>query len=139
MITTVLLVVDILVCIALVGLILIQHGKGADAGAAFGSGASQTVFGSGGSASFLTRTTAILAVIFFVISLALAYLSSHTPRDQSVVGSVPAQAPVSQGLPPAPVSDVPSAPGENNTGLPARVPVTPPLAPVQPAPAPAVP
>ncbi len=64
-----------MVAIALVALVLLQHGKGADAGAAFGSGASQTVFGSQGSGSFLTRATAILATVFFVTSLTLAYLT----------------------------------------------------------------
>ena len=72
----VLLVVDLIVAIMLVGLILIQQGKGADMGASFGSGASNTVFGSGGSGNFLTRTTAILATIFFVVSLILGNLSN---------------------------------------------------------------
>lgn len=71
---TVLVVVQVLVAIALVGLVLIQHGKGADAGAAFGSGASGTVFGARGAANFLTRATATLAAAFFISSLALAYL-----------------------------------------------------------------
>ena len=74
---TILLLVHVLIAIALVGLVLLQHGKGADAGAAFGSGASQTVFGSQGSGSFLTRITAILATVFFVTSLMLAYLSTE--------------------------------------------------------------
>lgn len=63
---TVLVVIQVLVAIALIGLVLIQHGKGADAGAAFGSGASGTVFGAKGSANFLSRSTAILALLFFV-------------------------------------------------------------------------
>lgn len=70
---TILLLIHVLIAIAVVGLVLLQHGKGADAGAAFGSGASQTVFGSQGSGSFLTRVTAILATVFFVTSLMLAY------------------------------------------------------------------
>lgn len=68
-------VVHVLAALALIGLILIQQGKGADAGASFGAGASNTVFGSAGSANFLTRATAILAVIFFVTSLGLAWLA----------------------------------------------------------------
>lgn len=74
MLFTILLIVQVLVSIALIGLILIQHGKGADAGAAFGSGASGTVFGAQGAANFLSRATAGLATVFFAVSLALAYL-----------------------------------------------------------------
>ena len=66
---TILIIVQVLIAIGLVVLILLQHGKGADAGAAFGSGASSTVFGSQGSASFLTRITAVLATLFFLNSL----------------------------------------------------------------------
>src|SRR3546814_16647236 len=77
---TILVVVQVLASVSLVGLILIQHGKGADAGAAFGSGASGTVFGSRGSANFLSRATAWLATVFFCVSLALAYLV-HGQRD----------------------------------------------------------
>lgn len=76
MLYEVLLVLDLLVAIALVGLILIQQGKGADMGASFGGGASNTVFGSSGSGNFLTRTTAILATCFFIISLLLGNLSA---------------------------------------------------------------
>ncbi len=74
---TILLVLQVLVAVSLIGLILIQHGKGADAGAAFGSGASSTVFGSQGSSSFLTKATAILAFVFLANSLSLAYLASR--------------------------------------------------------------
>lgn len=84
MLMTLLLVVQVLVSIALIALILLQQGKGADAGAAFGSGASATVFGSRGSATFLTKTTTGLAVSFFVISLGLAYLASERPAERSV-------------------------------------------------------
>lgn len=68
-------VAHMLTALGLIGLVLIQHGKGADAGASFGGGASQTVFGSAGSANFLTRATAVLAVVFFVTSLALAWMA----------------------------------------------------------------
>ncbi len=74
---SILLVLHVLVAVALIGIILIQHGKGADAGAAFGSGASATVFGARGSGSFLTRATTILAIIFLSNSLFLAYLSGQ--------------------------------------------------------------
>jgi preprotein translocase subunit SecG len=78
---TVLLILQVLVAVALIGIILIQHGKGADAGAAFGSGASSTVFGAQGSGNFLTRTTSVLALIFLVNSLALAYIAGQRVQD----------------------------------------------------------
>ena len=70
---TILLIIQVITSLALIGLILIQHGKGADAGAAFGSGASSTVFGARGSSSFLSRATAYLATIFFVVSFLMFY------------------------------------------------------------------
>jgi preprotein translocase subunit SecG len=79
---TILLVVQVLVAASLIGLILIQHGKGADAGAAFGSGASSTVFGSQGSSNFLTKATAVLAFVFLANSLTLAYIASQRMRSQ---------------------------------------------------------
>ncbi|QMU61240.1 MAG: preprotein translocase subunit SecG [Gammaproteobacteria bacterium] len=85
---SILVSIDVLLAIGIIGLILIQHGKGADVGAAFGSGASGTVFGSQGSASFLTRLTAILATLFFINSLALAYLASNRPVAESVIDNV---------------------------------------------------
>jgi preprotein translocase subunit SecG len=87
MIFDILVVFHVIISIALIGLILIQHGKGADAGAAFGSGASATVFGSQGSGSFLTRTTAILATLFFVTSLTLAYFTIQRIEPKSVLES----------------------------------------------------
>src|SRR5437016_6315902 len=83
---TVLAVVQVLVAIIVIGLILLQQGKGADAGAAFGSGASGTVFGARGSANFLSRATAILATVFFAVSLSLAYLA--TERSAGGSGSI---------------------------------------------------
>lgn len=74
---SVLVVLQVIISVALIGLVLIQHGKGADAGAAFGAGASGTVFGAKGSANFLSRSTAALAAAFFITSLALAYMVSH--------------------------------------------------------------
>ena len=86
---TVILVIHVLIAIALVGLILMQQGKGAEMGAAFGSGASSTVFGSAGSASFMTRATAMLATGFFLTSLALAYFSIQASGSQDdSIGSV---------------------------------------------------
>lgn len=81
----ILTIIHVVVSIGIVGLVLIQHGKGADAGAAFGSGASGTVFGSGGSASFLTRLTAVFAAGFFITSLALAMYAGTYRSGESVV------------------------------------------------------
>ncbi|WP_153131546.1 preprotein translocase subunit SecG [Dechloromonas hortensis] len=79
------LTVHILVALAIVGLVLVQHGKGADMGAAFGSGASGSLFGSSGSANFMSRTTGVLAAVFFVTSLALAYVASSKPKTSGSV------------------------------------------------------
>ena len=76
------LVIHVILAVGVIGLVLVQHGKGADAGAAFGSGASATVFGAGGSASFLTKATTALAAAFFVTSIFLFYLAAH--RDSTV-------------------------------------------------------
>ena len=86
---TILLVAQVLIAISLIGLILIQHGKGADAGAAFGSGASSTVFGSQGSGNFLTKATAILAFLFLANSLSLAFIASKrmTAQESLMIGS----------------------------------------------------
>jgi len=99
---TILVVLHVLVSIALIALVLIQHGKGADAGAAFGSGASGTVFGARGSANFLTRVTAWLAAAFFVLSLALAYIVHGRSNSESVVegiGAPAADAPAAAQVP----------------------------------------
>lgn len=95
---TVILVVDVIVALCIIGLVLLQHGKGADVGAAFGSGASGSLFGASGSANFLSRTTAIMAVIFFVTTFALAYLATHKPRvpGGGVMDVVKEQAPQPQ-------------------------------------------
>ena len=84
----ILLIVQILICIALVALVLLQQGRGADAGASFGGGASGSLFGSRGPASFLSKVTAGLAALFFANSLALAYISSQSIERRSVVERV---------------------------------------------------
>jgi preprotein translocase subunit SecG len=85
-----LLTLHILVGLSVIGLVLIQHGKGADMGAAFGSGASGSLFGASGSANFLSRMTAILAAVFFLTSLGLTYIASSKPKvsDSSVMDTV---------------------------------------------------
>ncbi|MBK1641711.1 preprotein translocase subunit SecG [Chromatium okenii] len=80
---TILTVAQVFLSLGLIGLVLIQHGKGADAGAAFGSGASQTVFGAQGTGSFLTRITAIVATLFFLTSMALAYYATQSNEVSS--------------------------------------------------------
>ncbi len=87
---TILVIIHLFLAIGLIGLILIQHGKGADAGAAFGSGASATVFGASGSANFLSRATGILALLFFVTSLALAWFSMNVGKDAGLMIDEPA-------------------------------------------------
>lgn len=82
---TAILIVHVLVSLMIIGLVLIQHGKGADAGAAFGSGASGTVFGARGSSNFLSRATAILATVFFITSLSLAYFVTLDRDPGSVI------------------------------------------------------
>ncbi|SDH26089.1 protein translocase subunit secG [Vibrio xiamenensis] len=81
---TVLLVIYLLAALGVIGLVLIQQGKGADMGASFGAGASNTVFGAGGSGNFLTRMTAIFAIVFFVISLVLGNMSTHKTESKWV-------------------------------------------------------
>ncbi len=89
MLYNVMLIIQILVALGIIGLVLIQHGKGADAGAAFGGGASGTVFGSKGSGNFLTRLTAILAAVFFANSLMLAWLVAHPDNISNGSSIVP--------------------------------------------------
>ncbi len=127
----------LLVAILLITIILLQQGKGADMGASFGAGASNTVFGASGSGNFMTRSTAILAILFFVIALALGYLSSH--RDKSATAAddllAPVETtPVEAAVTPAadasvPAADVPAA------DVPASAPAASDVPAVEPAPA----
>jgi preprotein translocase subunit SecG len=107
------LVIQLLSALAMIGLVLIQHGKGADMGASFGSGASGSLFGATGSANFLSRTTAVCATVFFVCTLALAYLSHSVPSaptgssvlDRAATTAPAASAPAS--APAAPATQIP--------------------------------
>ncbi len=101
---SVVLTIHLLVALAIIGLVLIQHGKGADAGASFGGGSSQTVFGSRGSATFLSRLTAIMATIFFITSITLAYMSASQTRGYQ---SVLEKAQPAQEVPSVPAPAVP--------------------------------
>ena len=131
---TLILAVQLLSALVMIGLVLIQHGKGADMGASFGSGASGSLFGATGSANFLSRSTAACATVFFICTLALAYLgNANSSRAPAATGSVldrPAGA-ASQAAPGAVPSAVPNATpnttpnGVPSTGASAAVPAAP--------------
>jgi preprotein translocase subunit SecG len=91
-VVTIILTIQMLSALGMIGLILVQHGKGADMGAAFGSGGSGSLFGASGSANFLSRTTAVLATIFFVSTLSLAYFGNLRPASSGSVLEGPAAA-----------------------------------------------
>jgi preprotein translocase subunit SecG len=123
---TLILVVQMLSALAMIGLILIQHGKGADMGAAFGSSGSGSLFGATGGANFMSRTTAVLAFVFFVCTLSLAYFGNLTPSSS---GSVLEGASIS--TPAAPVDASPAAQIPGNTPAPAVDKSVPPAIPVK--------
>ena len=95
--------VHVITAVVLIGLVLIQHGKGADMGAAFGTGSAGSLFGSSGSANFLSRSTAIAATVFFITSLSLTYLYAHPIQQQGVMDKVK----------PAAAQTAPAAPATN--------------------------
>jgi preprotein translocase subunit SecG len=135
---TLAVVFHVLLAFAIIAIVLLQRGKGADAGAGFGAGASGTVFGARGSASFLSRTTAVMATIFFLTSLGLTYLFSQQKAPTSVVDTVKQEAPAPVTTPAAPpVPAVPSTTPAATPTAPAAVPTTPAQQQAQPAPAPA--
>jgi preprotein translocase subunit SecG len=114
---TVVLTIHVLLAIGVIGLVLIQQGKGADAGAAFGSGSSATVFGAGGSGSFLTRMTTALATLFFVTSLALAVIAANRGGESDSV--VDRTAPATEQADPSAAggsSDLPADEGTSGSG-----------------------
>lgn len=92
-------VVHVVTAVVLIGLVLVQHGKGADMGAAFGSGSAGSLFGSSGSANFLSRSTAVAATIFFITSLALTYLYAKPVKVQGVMDKVDVQTLQQQAVP----------------------------------------
>ena len=129
----VLLGIFLFVALLLIGIILIQQGKGADVGASFGAGASNTVFGSSGSGSFLTRMTTGLVIVFFAIALALNYMVSHRDKSQDQVDDVFSSQDATTEVPAAtlssepsgdvPAAEMPAVPAQNtdvpNTDVPA--------------------
>ena len=131
--TTLLIVVQVVSAIGIIVLVLLQHGKGADMGAAFGSGASGSLFGATGSANFLSRSTAVVATVFFVATLGLAYSGTAVKRPAAdtggVMGTVPQGAPTAPAGPkdiPSPASQIPgSAPATTAPAAPAAAPAAP--------------
>ena len=123
MLTTVLIVLHVLVALSIIGLVLLQHGKGADMGSGFGGGASGSLFGATGSANFLSRTTGVLAAVFFVLSLALAYTATRRPTEEG--GGVIDVIRNKQQVPAPsqkPAADVPKPPAPPQDAAPAKPP-----------------
>jgi len=117
---TVVFLMHVIVAVVIVGLVLLQHGKGADMGAAFGSGSSGSLFGATGSANFLSRTTAVLASLFFVTSIGLTWLASHRQVEASgVMKGATESAPSAKEQP---KSDVPPADAKAPAAAPAPAP-----------------
>ena len=112
-ILTIVLAVQMLTAIVMIGLVLVQHGKGADMGAAFGSGGSGSLFGASGSANFLSRTTGVLAAVFFASTLLLAYFGNAQPRSTggSVLDGAAVVAPAPAGAASAPAGAAAQIPG----------------------------
>jgi preprotein translocase subunit SecG len=144
------IVVQVISALSIIGLVLVQHGKGADMGAAFGSGASGSLFGASGSSNFLSKSTAVAAAIFFASTLALAYFGNTrssgpdggvmervtVPSSNAPATGAGAGIPVTAPAPAAPAADVPVLPATQAAPAPAPVvPAAP--APAAPAPAPA--
>jgi preprotein translocase subunit SecG len=112
-------VIHIIAALGTIGLVLMQHGKGADMGAAFGSGASGSLFGSSGSANFLSRATAIFATLFFLTSLTLTYFSSHKTKPVGVMeshGLVQPAAPANAAKQVVPVAPAPAGADGSKAG-----------------------
>lgn len=134
---TILLIVEVLSALGLIGLVLLQQGKGAEAGASFGGGASQTIFGSSGSGNFMTRMTAVFAAVFFLTSLGLAYVSGKAGRgdgldfsgaiEPGVVTELPivGAPPVKSELPVVPASGGGASVPSGEAAIPADLPVVP--------------
>ena len=132
----IILAVHVIAALGIIGLVLIQHGKGADMGAAFGGGSSGSLFGATGSANFLSRLTAVMATVFFLTSLSMAYIATHKPKAggggvmDSVPGVpkapavpatpspavIPGQEPAKAVIPAAPSGGAPSVPGNAGDG-----------------------
>ena len=123
---TIVITAHVLVALAIIGLVLLQHGKGADMGSGFGGGSSSSLFGATGSANFLSRATAVLATVFFLTSLGLAYLATSKPKTGGGVLDAVKSLPVpgaekapdksATDKPPADTAKTPAAPKEGSKG-----------------------
>ena len=129
--TTLLIVVQVIAAIAVIVLVLLQHGKGADMGAAFGGGASGSLFGATGSANFLSRSTGVVATVFFLATLGLAYTGTESKRPPSDTGGVMGTVPPSTPAPAPAPKDVPTPSSQAPQSAPAAA------VPAAPAPTPA--
>jgi preprotein translocase subunit SecG len=138
MVMNLVLALQIIAALVMIGLVLIQHGKGADMGASFGSGASGSLFGATGSANFLSRSTAVCAAVFFICTLSLAYTSNDRPRATTgsildrPAGSASAPLPAASGAAQIPGA-VPTSPAGAGASAPAAATTVAPAAPVVPA------
>jgi preprotein translocase subunit SecG len=117
----VVIALHVVIALAIIGLVLLQHGKGADMGSGFGSGSSGSLFGATGSANFLSRATAVLATLFFLTSLGLAYLATNKPKTGGGVLDAVRSQPVApaatapeKSAPDKPAADIPKAPAEGS-------------------------
>jgi preprotein translocase subunit SecG len=118
---TLVIVVHVVIALAIIGLVLLQHGKGADMGSGFGGGSSGSLFGATGSANFLSRATAVLATVFFLTSLGLAYLATNKPKAaggtvMDAVKTAPAKPAADTSVPAAPAA--PQEPGSKARTVP---------------------
>ncbi len=111
---TLIWVIHVLTAVVLIGLVLVQHGKGADMGAAFGSGSAGSLFGSSGSANFLSRSTAVAATVFFITSMTLTYMHGHPSKGVSVMDRATSAKPA-ETAPQAPAAPV-EAPAPSKAG-----------------------
>jgi preprotein translocase subunit SecG len=126
------IIVQVVSAIAIIGLVLLQHGKGADMGAAFGSGASGSLFGATGSSNFMSKSTGVAAAIFFVATLALSYITTH--QTNNVSGGVMDKLPAVTAPAPAPTNTIPATPAAQTAPT-----ASAPAAPAAPAPANSIP
>jgi preprotein translocase subunit SecG len=132
--STIIVVIQVLSALGIIGLVLLQHGKGADMGAAFGSGASGSLFGATGSSNFLSKLTAVSAVIFFAATLALAFIGNRPASSGGVMDNLPATTAPANNAPavdpsiPVPAGQFPaeapskSAPAAGNAGPSSEIP-----------------
>jgi len=122
----VVIALHVLIAVGIIGLVLLQHGKGADMGSGFGGGASSSLFGATGSANFLSRATAVLATLFFLTSLGLAYLATNKPRGGGVLDAVkkemtaPAKPPPEKSVVEKPAAQTPAPAAAADKPVPAE-------------------